>query len=192
VAKTLEDVRFFVERETGPLENQSVINWCNECNIDIGAHINIPAPTYQIALNTTDLDYPLPADLKQINRLWLQSEYDNGINRDLNLNYRIYNGRIHFPVPFPFTDTLNIDYYKTLKHFTTITDEIDLPDRFMTVYTFYCAMRFYSLPETQEKLTELVARRNFERATAMYQMAKAQAIQNYEFQNPSLAVHERW
>jgi len=110
----------------------------------------------------------------------------------LNVNYRIYNGRIHFPVPFPFTDTLNIDYYKTLKHFTTITDEIDLPDRFMTVYTSYCAMRFYSLPETQEKLTELVARRNFERATAMYQMAKAQAIQNYEFQNPSLAVHERW
>lgn len=96
---------FFVERETGPLDNESVINWCNECNIDIGAHINIPAPTYQIALNTTDLDYPLPAYLKQINRLWLQSEYDNGINCDLDVKYRIYNGRIHFPVPFPMVDT---------------------------------------------------------------------------------------
>lgn len=192
MAKTITDIRFTVERETGQLENETVLNWCNDANMDFGTVLNVPGTTYQIALTTTDLDYALPTDLKEINRLWLQSDYDEGIDRELRVRYRIYNGRIYFPVPFPTTDKLNIDYYKFLKTFVLMTDVIDFDDRYMTVYTSYCTMRYYMLSSTQATIGEPTARRNYERSFAAHQNAKNQVIQNYSFTNPDLTVKERW
>jgi len=193
MAKTLADIRFTVERDTGQLENADIVIWCNDCNTDIGTAINVPSATpYQIAITTTDLEYELPPDLKEINRLWLQSDYDAGIDREIRYKYRIYNGHIQFPLPFPIIDTLNIDYYKFLTFFETIDDEIDFADRYVTVYTAYCTMRYYLLPSTQQTLGEAVARRNAERAAGSYQMAKNQVIQGYSFNNPDLAIRERW
>lgn len=191
--KTLGDIRFAVERDTGTLDNADVVIWCNDCNMDIGSVINVPSATpYQISLTTTDLDYALPVDLKEINRLWLQSDFDAGINKELRVKYRIYNGRIYFPIAFPSTDTLNVDYYKFLTTFADVDDEIDFADRYMTVYTAYCTMRYYMLPLTQSTLGEPTARRNHERSFAAYQNAKSQVIQNYGFNNPDLTIRERW
>jgi hypothetical protein len=193
VAKTLSDIRFVVERETGELTDDVVINWCNDLNMDIGSVMNVPSEIpYEITITTTDLDYALPADLKEINRLWMQSDYDSGVDRELRVKYRIYNGRIQFPVPFGSSDTLNVDYYKFLKFFELISDSIDFADRYMTVYTSYCKMRYFMLPSTQTALGEATARRNYERAAGSYQLARNQVIQNYSFNNPDLVVRERW
>lgn len=193
MAKTLSDIRFVVERDTGTLDNSDVVIWCNDANMDIGTLINVPsAEPYEISLTTTDIDYALPADLKEINRLWLQSDYDSGINKELRVTYRIYNGRIFFPKAFPMNDTLNIDYYKHLTTFDDIENEIDFDDRYMTIYTAYCAMRYYMLPSTQTTLGEITARNNYERAAATYRMAKNQVVQNYGFSNPDLVIRERW
>lgn len=189
---TLEEIRAVVEKETGPLENEWVVNWCNDVNADIETAIFLPAPTYQISINTTDTEYPLPADIKEINRLWLQSEFDNGINREIRVPYRIYNVTISFPRPFPFDDTLNVDYYKFLDRFDDITDSTELPDRFMSLYTSYCVGRYYGLLKIQQELGELQARRNYERAAANYNATKMQVVQAYGFTNPDLSIRERW
>lgn len=193
MAKSLSDIRFMVERETGALDNSDVIAWCNDANMDFGAALNVPAATpFEITLTTTDLEYDLPDDLKEINRLWLQSDYDSGVNRELSVKYRIYNGKIQFPVPFPTTDTLNVEYYKQLTTFDDIDDTIDIADRFVTIYTAYCVMRYFSLPSTQTTIGEKTARTNYERSFAMYQNAKRQVLQNYSFTNPDLTIKERW
>lgn len=193
MVKTLEDIRVVVERNTATLDNETIIDWCNDCNMDIGTVINVPsAAPYEISITTTGLEYDLPADLKEINRLWLQSDYDSGISKELSVQYRIYNGKIQFPLPFPRTDTLNVDYYKFLTTFSDISDEIDFADRFMTVYTSYCMMRYYMLPTTQSVLGEAVARRNYERAAGSYQVAKNQVVQNFSYTTPDLSVKERW
>ncbi|WP_138752762.1 hypothetical protein [Paenibacillus sinopodophylli] len=193
MAVTLGDIRSVVIRETGMtvIEHESIINWCNDANMDIGVALNVPATTFQIALTTTDLSYALPVDAKEINRLWLESDIDAGINRDLSVNYRIYNGLIEFPIAFPTLDTLNIDYYKILTYFTTETDVIDFPDRYITIYTSYCKMRYYELFSTQEKLGQ-VATLNYDRSAQIYQSTKRQIIQNYSFTNPDLTIKERW
>lgn len=190
--KNLSDIRWIVERDTGTLDNESLVNWCNDCNVEIGSSINVPAPTFQIEVNTTDLEYALPTDLKEINKLWLQSDYDGGINRELTRPFRIYSGKIQFPTSFPASDILNVDYYKYLTFFTDIDDEIDLEDQFVTVYTSYCVMRYYSLPDVQDRLGELAARRNFERSERLFFQAKNQVISYYGFQNPDVSVRERW
>lgn len=189
---TLEEIRAVVEKETGPLENEWIVNWCNDCNADIESLIFIPSTTYQITINTTDTEYPLPADLKEINRLWLQSDFDNGINRELKVDYRIYGGKIQFPRPFPFVDTLNVDYYKYLTVFSDITDSIELHDRFVPLYTSYCVGRYYALFKTQQEIGELMARRNYERAAVAYNSTKMQVVQTYGFTNPDLSIRERW
>jgi len=191
--KKISDIRSIVERDINDvLDNDSVLIWCNDANMDFGTVLNVPGTTAQIALDTTSTSYALPSDLKEINRLWLQSEYDNGLNRGITVPYRIYAGNIEFPIPFPFTDTLNIDYYKFLTTFDDIDDLIDFPDRYMTIYTSYCATRYFSLPSTQDRLGELPARRNYERTLNAYTIAKRQVIQNYSFNNPDLSVKERW
>lgn len=190
--KTLEDIRSIVQRETDLTEHESIINWCNDANMDFGTVLNVPGTTFSITVNTTDLEYTLPTDLKEINRMWLQSDYDAGTDREIRVPYRIYNGKIKFPTPFSSADTLKIDYYKFLTVFDDISDAIDLPDRFLTIYTTYCFMRYYSLLSTQEKLTQAVAQRNYDRAANAYQMVKNQVIQNYSFTTPDLTVLERW
>jgi len=190
--KTLEDIRSIVQRETGLTEHELVIQWANDANMDFGTVLNVPGTTSPITVNTTDLEYTLPTDLKEINRLWLQSDYDAGMDREIRVPYRIYNGKIKFPTPFSAADTLNIDYYKFLTHFDDITDSIDFPDRYITVYTAYCFMRYYGLQSTRDKLGQAVAQQNYDRAANAYQMAKNQVIQNYSFTNPDLTVLERW
>lgn len=191
---TLDDIRSVVIRETGMtvIDHESIINWCNDANMDFGVALNVPAETFQITLTTTDLEYSLPIDLKEINRMWLQSEFDNGINREITFPYRIYNGKINFPVPFPTEDTLNIDYYKFLTYFDEDLIAIDFPDRYITAYTTYCKMRYYELYSTQQSIGQQVAAQNYERSAQAYQAAKRQVIQNYSFTNPSLSVVERW
>lgn len=191
MAVTLDDIRSIVTRETGitAIEEESIINWCNDLNVDVGSAINVLGETYQIALTTTDLDYALPEGLKEINRLWLQSDFDNGVNRELKVRYRVYNGRIEFPIPFLAVDTLNIDYYKFLTYFTSGTDVIDLPDRYITLYTSYCKMRYYELQSTISQGSSLP---NYDRSSQAFQMVKRQVIQNYSFTTPDLSVMERW
>lgn len=190
--KTLEDVRNIVQRETGLTEWESIVNWCNDLHMDVGAVLNVPAPTYQIVLNTTDLDYPLPDDLKEINRFWSQRDYDSGVQKDIEFQYRIYNGRLQLPLAWPVIDTLNMDYYKFLRFFESQTDPIDFPDRYLTLYTAYCKMRYYELPSTIQLIGDVAARQNYEREAAMYQNMRNQVIQNYSYTNPDLVIKERW
>lgn len=190
---TLDAVRFIIQRQTGqPIEHEQVIIWANDLNMDVGAVINVPGTTYQIAINTTDLTYHLPDDLKQINRMWLQSEYDSGLDRDIKIPYRIYDGTISFPVPFSFTDTLNIDYYKFLTTYNDISDTLDLPDRYVPLYANYCMMRYYELTSTSQQIGAELAIANQQRFAQMYATVKNQVIQNYSFTNPDLSVVERW
>jgi len=194
MAKTLEDVRSILTSEVGmaAVEHESIISWSNDLHMDVGTTLNVPAPTYQIALNTTDLDYPLPDDIKEINRFWSQRDYDSGVQKNLNFQYRIYNGRLQLPLAWASTDTLNIDYYKFLRVFDSITDEIEFPDRYLTLYTAYCKMRYYELPSTVIAIGENTARNNFEREAGMYQAMRNQAIQNYSYTTPDLVIRERW
>lgn len=191
---TINDIRFAVVRETGAtaIEHESVIQWCNDCNVDIGSVINIPADTFQIPLTTTDMTYSLPEDLKEINRLWLESDLDYEINRSLRINYRIYNGTISFATPFRSEDVLNVDYYKFLTHFEDQEDLIDIPDRYMSLYVSYCKMRYFELFSTQDKITLPIAQRNSEFASQMYQVMRNQVIQYYSFTNPDISIVERW
>ncbi|WP_214629990.1 hypothetical protein [Paenibacillus agaridevorans] len=194
MATTINDIRFAVVRETGStaIEHESVIQWCNDCNVDIGSVINVPADTFQIPLTTTDMTYALPEDLKEINRLWLESDLEFEINRDLRVNYRIYNGKIEFRVPFRAEDTLNIDYYKFLIRFTEQDDEIDIPDRYASLYVSYCKMRYFELFSTQTNIGLQIAQRNSEFAAQMYNAMRNQIIQYYSFTNPDLVIKERW
>ncbi len=137
---SLSDIRFQIERNVkASCENEDVINWCNYVNSDVGMAINIPsASPAEITLTTTDLAYTLPADLKIINRLRLQSSIDEGIDAEFIVSYRIYNGQIVLPrYLWIAPDTLIIDYYKHMTLFTDIEDEIDIDDRFAPLYTFY-------------------------------------------------------
>jgi len=192
VPKTLEDVRDIVQRETGLTEHESIISWSNDLHMDVGSVLNVPGETYQIELNTTDLDYPLPADLKEINRIWSQRDYDSGVQKNVDFQHRIYNGRLQLPLAWPTLDTLNIDYYKFLRYFESQTDPIEFPDRYITLYTSYCKMRYYELPSTMQAIGDVPARQNFERAAGMYQAMRNQVIQNYSYTNPDLTVKERW
>mgnify|MGYP006962708527 FL=1 len=192
MATTLENIRFTVEREIrATLENEQVIAWCNFANMDFGVGLNIPA-TATISLNETDLSYPEPTGLKEIVYMYLQSDFDNGINRPFKWPYRRFNGAIWFELPYREPDTLNIQYYKDLTHFTDITDTIDLEDRFSPIYTFYCLMKYYASPEAKERFGDAVARREQERAEASYYHMRDQVQSYYEFKNPQYVIEERW
>lgn len=188
---TLLDIRFIIERNIGDtLDNDTMIHWMNDGQMDFGVNLYIPE-TAQITLDTTSLSYNEPAQLKQIVRMWLQSDYDNGVDREFRGPYRRYNGKIIFPIPFPTVDTLNVDYFKTMKYFAAITDTIDIADRFTPIYTTYGEMRYYMLPRVAQQLGNL-GQRNLQTAQQTYQMLKRQVVQEYSFQNPDYAIKERW
>lgn len=191
---TLTDIRYLIEREVkDTIENEDVINWCNQVNADIGTNINIPATASSIALNSTDLEYALPSDLKIINRLRLQSVIDEGIDRELLTPYRIYNGYLILPRVFWLApDTLMLDYYKHLTNFTSISDNIDLPDRLNTVYSFYGFMKYYKQPNVMQKMGEPSARKQAETAERMYLNMKDQVISYYSLGNEPVVVDRRW
>jgi hypothetical protein len=192
---TISDIRFNVERETGEqFEDELILSWCNNAQSDFGAGLNVPA-TETIAANTTKLTYPLPADLKVITRLWSQTDYDNGIDAPLSDSYRIFNGNIIFPSYFRDAFTLNVDYYKSLKYFTAATDAIDIDDRFISIYTYYCKAMYYMERKTIQgssirdiRMAMLAA----QSILTMYNTIKASVISQYLFRNEPSTVNERW
>lgn len=188
----LSDLRYAVEREVrDTIENDLMIIWCNNANMEFGTRLNIPT-TATIALNTTDLKYAEPTGVKQINRLWLQSDYDNGVYREFTWPYRRYNGYLWFTVPYQEADTLNVDYYKDMTYFTDITDPIDIDDRYSPLYTFFAKMNYYRLPEVMQKMGESAARKEAEAATQAYLMMKNSILSYYSMKNPDYVVKERW
>jgi hypothetical protein len=192
---TISTIRNNVERELGEtFDNELILLWCNNAQIDFGAGINVPA-TSTIAVTTTALTYPLPIDLKIITRLWSQTEYNNGIDAPLQANYRIFNGNIIFSSYFREAFTLNIDYYKNLKYFTAVTDVIDIDDRFITIYTYYCKAMYYMERKTISgtSIRDIrIAMLASQSVLNMYNMIKAQVIQQYSFGKEPSTVNERW
>lgn len=193
MAITLSNIKYILQRELqdSTIDNETVVIWCNNAQSDFAVNLNIPA-TGTIAVITTELTYPLPDDLKIINRLFFQSDFDNGIDREYSGPYRIYNGQIIFPTYFRQADTLNVDYYKQMTYFTNIDDAIDINDRYSTIYTFYGKMSYYSMPGTIEKLGQQLAIRKLQDSTSAYLNIKNQVIQHYLVQNEPVTIDERW
>jgi hypothetical protein len=191
---TLHQIRFLIERQVKEeLEDADVLNWCNEVNADIGTNINVPADAYSITLNTTDLEYALPANLKIINRLRLQSLIDQGIDAEIVCNYRIYNGNLILPrVLWIAPDELVVDYYKHLTYFTDIMDDIDIPDRLQTVYTFYGFMKYYGMPSIVANMGELSSRRMADNYAGMYANMRNQVISYYSLSDEPTVVDGGW
>jgi hypothetical protein len=188
----LIDIRYILERElSDSIDNDTIIHWMNEGQSDFGLSLYISAPTVQIPVNTTDLSFLLPVDLKQIHRLSLQSDASEGKDQEYKGKYRIFNGKIIFPTPFYSADTLLLDYYKTMKFFVSIDAVIDIADRFTSIYTAYGKMRYYLLPRVAKQLGAQ-ARQMVEIYQSNYLMLKKQVNQEYALQNPYLEVEERW
>ena len=190
---SISDIKFLLQRELqdSTIDNETVIIWCNNANSDFGLNLNIPT-TSTIAIITTDLSYALPTDMKIINRLSFQSDIDEGLDREFKGPYRIYNGNIIFPTYFTQTDTLNVDYYKQMTHFTSGADNIDINDRYNTIYTAYGKMQYYDLPSTIERLGAQVATRKHQDAQVTYQNIKNAVTQQYALNNEPTTINARW
>lgn len=192
---TLSDIRFLIESQIRPvsLENADVLNWCNEANADIGLNFNLPATPSSITLAANTLEYPLPANLKIINRLRLQSRINEGLDSELKINYRIYNGKIILPrVLWIVPDTLVVDYYKHLTTFTDIANTIELDDRYAPVYQFYGLMKFYELPETALRIGDQVALRKMQSNEVKYNSMKNQLTSYQMLSNEPVIIDRRW
>lgn len=190
---TLSDIQFILQRELqdSTIDAETVIIWCNNASSDFAVNLNIPTSS-TIAITTTAISYTLPADLKVINRLSLQSNIASGIDAEFKIPYRIYNGLIIFPTKFTQSDTLNMDYYKQMTYFTATTDAIDIEDRYNTIYTAYGKMQYYGLPSTIERLGAQIANRKMQDNQGMYQTMKNAVIQQYLLKNEPYTVEERW
>jgi hypothetical protein len=192
MATTLSQIRFMIEREIKePIENEDVVQWANQVNADIGTSINLPA-TAPIVINTTAIEYPEPANLKVINRMWLQSDFNAGIDREYTGRYRRYNGKIIFPHTFWQTDTLNVDFYKQMTNFTAITQSIDLDDRYAPLYVSYGLMKYYKLPAVMARMGDSQARKESETAQGMYLGVKQQLVSLYSLDSEPTVIRERW
>jgi hypothetical protein len=189
---SLLDLRFVVERFTGGIiDNEWFINVCNDAQAEFALNINIQ-DTDQVSLTTSDLEYTLPVGLKIINRLWLQSDYDSGIDKEFKWQYRTYGGKIIFVQPWVQADTLNIDYYRHMTYFTSIDDVIDIEDRFGSLYTSYGQREYYDRREIKDALGDAQARREWEKHNARYMTIQKQVISYYNIQNEPVSVNERW
>jgi hypothetical protein len=183
---SLSDIRFDCEQvlPENVLTNEKVIKLCNEAQIDFMLQIFVPGST-TLAINTTSLSYTLsPTTIREIRRIRLQSDITNLINRPYNPVYTFYNGVFEVPAPFQQVDTLLIDYYKTLKTFTDMTDTIDLDDRFKPLYTSYIEAQYYISPEAVSAMPGhssryvpwLIAHQQY---TTMYQSMRKQITDYY-------------
>lgn len=189
---TLEDIRFVIERAVkGNVENEEVINWCNDAQTEIIMIVDL-ADTLVIPVNTEDLAYPADIEVKRINRMWLQSERDAGVDRDIAMGYRIYNGQIIFETRFQRQDTLNIDYYRHLKYFTDITDAIDIEDRFKTLYTSYGTAQYYDNPQTIERFGVQQANRQYDKHYGRHLAIRDQIAAQYVMQAQPSTIKESW
>lgn len=192
MATTLEQIRFDIERNVrSTVENEEVINWCNDAQTELMMTVDLP-DTFAVEVNTSDLTYPVVIDAKRINRVWLQSERNAGVDRDIPKPYRIYNGLIIFESRFDKADTLNIDYYRHLKYFTDITDEIDVEDRFKSLYTSYGNAQYYDSPQTIERIGENQASRQYEKHYNRYQIIRDQIAAQYILQVQPSTIKEAW
>lgn len=177
---TLSDIRFLVQEEIeDQITNEKVIQWCNIAQADFMLRIFIPGST-TLAINTTSLTYTLsPTTIREIRRLRLQTDLTNLINRPYNPVYTFYNGVFEVPAPFTAADTLLIDYYAYLTTFTTIADNIDLPDRFKPLYTSYIKAMYYGLPSTHKAIGDNAAEMNYQREYGTHLSLKKQVSDFY-------------
>lgn len=192
MATTLSAIRFLVEREVGvTLDDADILNWCNQVNMDVGININIQ-DTVQILLTTTGLEYLLPDDLKIINRLWLQSEFDAGIDKEFTLKYRTYAGKIILARPWIEEAALNIDYYRDMIYFTSIDDLIELDDRFTPLYVFYCKLTYHNQQKPMDNVNWRVAINSINVLQNGYNSMKNQVTSYYSLGNDPVVIDERW
>lgn len=193
MSTTISQIKFILQRELqdSNIDSETVIIWCNNAQGDFGATINVP-DTDTIAITTTELTYALPINLKIITRLWSQTDYDNGIDRELTDHYRIFNGNIIFPTYFREAFTLNVDYYKLLTHFALDTDAIDIDDRYSPIYSYYGKAMYYKLPQVIEKVGVNQAATMSQTAMNGYNNIRSQVFQQYLFRNEPSVVNERW
>lgn len=175
---TLSQIRFIIERQTGPIEDDWLINVANEAQSELIMLIEIPTSS-TIAITTSVLSYAEPANIKRINRLWLQSERTAGIDRDISMGYRRYGGFIVFETLFGQADTLNVEYYKHFTYFTDVDNVIDLEDRYTTLYTSYGQAQYYDIPSVIERLGDQAARRQYDKHYARYLNIKDQIAAQY-------------
>jgi hypothetical protein len=195
MATTLKQIRFILERDVGiTFEDDWILHLCNDAQSNFSLDINIPDTT-TIALTTTSLSYQLPVGLKIINRLWLQSDFAAGIDKEFTWPYRIYSGKIIFRQPWLQADTLNVDFYKHMKYFTSIDDVIDLDDRFVTLYTYYCKAIYWAenKPIQGSSVRDMrMAMMSSQSIMANYNIIKQQVISYYGIQNEPTVIAERW
>lgn len=179
MATTLSDIRFKAETDIDDnLSDANVVNWCNQAQMEFMLRVFVPANT-TIAINTTDVKYALPENLKSIRQLRLQSVLDRGLNVPYNPVYTIYDGYLQVPYPFDNDDTLLIDYYANLKVFSSVSDEIDLEDRFQNLYISYCKAMYYLLPATRQRMGDKLAMDFYTMQFNDYQMMKKQVTDAY-------------
>jgi hypothetical protein len=192
VATTLSDIRFEIERFVkDTVENVEVIDWCNDAQIELLAIINLP-DTVTIPVNTSDISYPFTSDVKRINRMWMDSEREAGVDRDIPMSYRIYNEEIIFHNRFDRDDTLHIDFYRHLTYFTDINDLIDIDDRFKTLYTSYGIAQYYDNPQTIVRIGENLSSRQYEKHYGRHMTVRDQIAAQYITQIQPSTIKEAW
>lgn len=192
MATTLSDIRFEIERFVkDTVENEEVIDWCNDAQIELLAIINLPDAVY-IPVNTSDISYTFAADVKRINRMWLESEREAGVDRDLPNSYRIYNEEIIFQNRFDRDDTLHIEFYRHLTYFTDINDLIDIDDRYKTLYTSYGIAQYYDNPQTIGRIGENLSSRQSEKHYARHLTVRDQIAAQYITQIQPSTIKEAW
>lgn len=181
---TLEDIRFKVERDIqDQLDNDSIIDWANVAQNEFMLRITLAA-SLTLAIDTTTISYDLSAyAIREFRRFRLQSDIDNGINRNYYPVYTFYDGNFEVPSAFPAADSLLIDYYGNLQFFTSITDEIELDDRFYPLYTTFIKMMYYQLPSVTEKLGAERSDMRLSSNKSMHDMAKKQVSDHYLISN---------
>lgn len=192
MAITLSEIRFDIERSVkDSVENEDVVNWCNDAQTELLMIIDLP-DTISIAITTGVNAYPFTADVKRINRMWLQSVRDAGVDRDISKSYRIYNGEIIFETQFDKEDTLHIEYYKHLTYFTDIADLIDVEDRFKTLYTSYGIAQYYDNPQVIDRLGDNRASRQYDKHYSRHMIVRDQIAAQYIAQIQPSMIKEAW
>jgi hypothetical protein len=191
MATTLSQIRFKIQTTVqDDISTDSVIEWCNDAQSEIMMAIDVP-DSATLSVNTTDLSYALvPTNIKRINRLWISSERSAGVDRDINVPYRIYDGSIVFAQRFSKEDTLNIEYYRHLTYFTAITENIDIDDRYATLYSSYGVAQYYDSPKVIERLGELPARRQYDKHYGRHMNIRNQISAQYTMQLQPSTIKE--
>lgn len=189
MATTLSDIRGIIERQTGQIENDWLINVCNDAQSDLLLLIEIPSSA-TISITTTGLVYAEPANIKRINRMWLQLERDAGLDRDIPFPYRRYNGNIIFQNLFTRADTLTVEFYRHLTLFDSVDDVIDVDDRYKTLYTSYGQAQYYDMLTVIDRIGERLAEKQYNKHYGRYLNIKDQIAAQYTLQTQPSEIKE--